>query len=69
MSWNSWQEFWTMGGYALYVWGSVGVVLLCIAGELLELARRRKAIVQTLALKKKRSGSTGGTDKTRRAAL
>ena len=60
MIWNSWEEFWAMGGYALYVWGSVGVVLLCIAGELLELAGRRKAI--TLALKKQLS------DTVRRAA-
>jgi heme exporter protein D len=58
MSWNSWPEFWAMGGYALYVWGSVGVVLLCIAGELLKLAGRRKAIVQALALKKQLSGQT-----------
>ena len=65
MIWNSWQEFWAMGGYALYVWGSVGVVLLCIAGELLELAWRRKAILQALALTKKLSDRT---DKTRRAA-
>jgi hypothetical protein len=36
----------------------VGVVLLCIAGELLKLAGRRKAIVQALALKKQLSGQT-----------
>lgn len=62
MIWNSWKEFWAMGGYALYVWGSMGVVLLCIAGELLELAGRRKAITQALALKKQLS------DTVRRAA-
>ena len=25
MRWESWSAFWHMGGYALYVWGSVGV--------------------------------------------
>ncbi len=25
MRWQSWAEFWHMGGYGLYVWGSVGV--------------------------------------------
>ena len=25
MSWGSWSEFFAMGGYGLYVWGSYGV--------------------------------------------
>ena len=25
MRWESWSAFWHMGGYAVYVWGSVGV--------------------------------------------
>jgi len=38
MIWNSWAEFFEMGGYALYVWGSILVVFGIIVGELLELA-------------------------------
>ena len=28
MIWASWSDFWNMGGYGLYVWGSYGVVAL-----------------------------------------
>ena len=31
MRWESWAEFWAMGGYALYVWGSMGVTVLLLA--------------------------------------
>lgn len=48
MNWNSWSEFVAMGGYGLYVWGSVLVVLGAIAGEMLELAWRRRAALATL---------------------
>ncbi len=37
MQWASWAEFWAMGGYALYVWGSFAVTLLCMGGEMLSL--------------------------------
>mgnify|MGYP000057586340 CR=1 FL=1 len=33
MRWDSWSEFWAMGGYAVYVWGSVGVTALLLALE------------------------------------
>jgi heme exporter protein D len=33
MRWESWAEFWAMGGYAVYVWGSVGVTALLLAVE------------------------------------
>ena len=33
MRWGSWAEFWAMGGYAVYVWGSVGVTALLLALE------------------------------------
>ena len=35
MIWNSWTEFWAMGGYGLYVWGSFGVTGLCVALEMI----------------------------------
>ena len=34
MIWESWDAFWAMGGYGLYVWGSYAVVLLCIVAEI-----------------------------------
>jgi heme exporter protein D len=33
MRWESWSQFWAMGGYAVYVWGSVGVTALLLAVE------------------------------------
>ena len=42
MNWNSWSEFFHMGGYALYVWGSYVVMAVLIVGEILLLRARRK---------------------------
>lgn len=42
MNWGSAGEFFAMGGYGLYVWGSYGVSALAVAVELLGLAARRK---------------------------
>jgi len=47
MSWGSFSEFFAMGGYGLYVWGSYGVALLLMVGEpLLARHRFRKALSQ-----------------------
>ena len=35
MIWSSWNDFWAMGGYGLYVWGSFGVTALCVALEMI----------------------------------
>jgi heme exporter protein D len=40
MNWNSASEFFAMGGYSLYVWGSYGVVTIFMLVEPW-LARRR----------------------------
>ena len=40
MHWNSVGEFFAMGGYAFYVWGSFGACALLMLAEPL-LARRR----------------------------
>jgi heme exporter protein D len=40
----NWSQFFSMGGYAFYVWGSYLVALLAIGGEVLLLRRRRKAL-------------------------
>jgi len=42
---NSWNEFITMGGYGLYVWGSLGMVLVCLGIELTGLQARFKSLV------------------------
>ena len=40
----SWSEFFSMGGYAFYVWGSYLVTLIVMGGEVLSLLRRRKVL-------------------------
>ena len=48
MIWNSPAEFFDMGGYALYVWGSFG---FCAAAMILEpflAAKRRSTILHRL---------------------
>ncbi len=48
MIWHSTGEFLAMGGYALYVWGSVGACAAAIAGEVLALRLRRRAALRLL---------------------
>ena len=45
MNWSSPAEFFAMGGYALYVWGSFGAcALLMVVEPLLAIRRRNNAI-------------------------
>lgn len=48
MIWNSPAEFFAMGGYGLYVWGSFGVCAVALALEPLLVAKRRTAILASL---------------------
>ena len=48
MHWNSVSEFFAMGGYAFYVWGSFGLTALVMVGEPLLLRSQRKAILRNL---------------------
>ncbi len=41
-------SFWSMGGYGLYVWGAYGVAVLLLAGEMLQLRRRKRALHEQL---------------------
>jgi heme exporter protein D len=47
MNWNSLDEFLTMGGYGLYVWGSYGVVALCMVVEVIAVRVGYKRDVET----------------------
>ena len=42
VNWASAADFWAMGGYGFYVWGSYGSVLAVIAIELWLLKSRRR---------------------------
>jgi len=42
MTWGGWSEFWAMGGYGFYVWGSYAVTGAGIALEIHFLRRRAR---------------------------
>lgn len=48
MIWNSASEFFAMGGYGLYVWGSFGACAVAFVVEPLLIRQRHSQIVRTL---------------------
>lgn len=48
MNWNSPAEFFAMGGYALYVWGSFGACAVAVVVEIALVRQRRRAVVDRL---------------------
>lgn len=48
MTWSSWSEFWQMGGYAWFVWGSYGVCALLLLIEVLQLRAGARATLHKL---------------------
>jgi heme exporter protein D len=46
--WNSPSEFFTMGGYALYVWSSFGMCALVLLLEPIVIRARNKLVVRRL---------------------
>ena len=43
--WNSFGDFLAMGGYGLFVWGSMGACLLVCVAEPLSLNLKRRALL------------------------
>jgi heme exporter protein D len=48
MNWGSLAEFFAMGGYGLYVWGSFGVCALLMIVEPIMAGKRRNDILRSL---------------------
>ena len=48
MQWNSASEFFAMGGYAFYVWGSFGLTVLIMVVESMLIRRRRTELLVEL---------------------
>jgi heme exporter protein D len=42
----NWSKFFSMGGYALYVWGSYGVTFVLLGVELLLLLKRKRDLAR-----------------------
>ena len=61
MIWNSWQDFWAMGGYGLYVWGSFGVSASLMAYEMYWVKQARNKALQQVA-QELRAAETHGKD-------
>ena len=48
MQWNSVSEFFAMGGYAFYVWGSFGITALVLVVEMGLIRARRRELIEQL---------------------
>ncbi|HSN41257.1 MAG TPA: heme exporter protein CcmD [Burkholderiales bacterium] len=48
MNWTNWNDFFAMGGYALYVWGSYGVTLVLLLAEIVLLILRKRSVIGRL---------------------
>ncbi|WP_284614822.1 heme exporter protein CcmD [Aquabacterium humicola] len=55
MQWTSVGEFFAMGGYALYVWGSVGACAAAMALEPWLVARRHRAALNDVRMQRRLS--------------
>lgn len=51
----NWQEFFAMGGYALYVWTSYGICLLVLLINLIAPIAQRRHLTRQIMLKQKRT--------------
>jgi heme exporter protein D len=49
MQWNSVSEFFDMGGYALYVWGSFGITALVVVAEIWQVRVKRREVLRNLS--------------------
>lgn len=45
----SWSEFFAMGGYGFYVWGSYGVTALFMLSEVILVIRRKRTVLQRVS--------------------
>lgn len=61
MIWNSWSDFWAMGGYGLYVWGSFGVSAGLMAYEMYWVKQARNKALHQVA-QELRAAETHGKD-------
>ena len=60
MWWHSASEFFAMGGYAVYVWGSLGACALAMALESWLLHRRHRRLLEALRRGARAPGAPAG---------
>jgi len=61
VNWASAADFWSMGGYGFFVWGSYAAVVAVIATELILLRARRRHAVSDLARTSRETSTTKTT--------
>lgn len=49
MIWASWADFFAMGGYAFFVWGSYAVAAVLMIAEVILVMRRHRETLARLA--------------------
>jgi heme exporter protein D len=49
VNWKSAADFWAMGGYGFFVWGSYGIAVAIVAVEVWLLRKRRTCAVAEAA--------------------
>ncbi|WP_088330208.1 heme exporter protein CcmD [Lacimicrobium sp. SS2-24] len=54
MQFESWSEFWAMGGYGFFVWLAFGVSLLALIGLILQSRLARKQVLRTILQEQQR---------------
>jgi heme exporter protein D len=64
MNWGSLGAFVDMGGYGLFVWGSYGAAVLCIAIELMALKQRARRLARHDGQMGHASGDMNGDGRT-----
>ena len=62
--WNSWSDFFAMGGYGLYVWGSLVMTIVLMVGEVVavHLRRRSQLDMQRRSLRNTRQTTEGSNE-------
>lgn len=56
----NWTEFWHMGGYAFYVWGSWGLTTVVMLLLVIYAKLRRKKLINELTIKAQRAAIKAG---------
>lgn len=67
MVWNSFSDFLAMGGYGLYVWGSVGATALAMTLEPLLVASHNRRLSAQIRRQIAAEGRDAGSRNSRRS--
>lgn len=55
MKFDSWSEFWAMGGYGFYVWLSFGLTIFALVALLVSTITTKKSLLRAVKQKQARA--------------